>query len=181
MYWQIMGLYNFKDIAEKSRRNKNLEKPALCCHCCDQKASFFVSSVSAHGKVTSVAFCVGHAFKAGLLHPKKWGLLEQNGRELHKPTELVCRCGLTQARLRIIGRVGCAHCYTTFAALLKPALPELHNATAHAGKSPAKFAPRVDVRRRVMALEMAMQRAIKREAYEQAAVFRDELKELVKI
>ena len=175
-----MGLYNFKHIAERTRRTDSLEKPVIVCRCCNQKAYFFVSCVNAHGKVATQAFCVEHAFAAGILHPKKWGLLEQNGRELYKEVELVCRCGLTQKKLRNLGRVGCAACYTTFAPLLKPALASLHHTTAHAGKAPAKYGPRIDVRRRVMALEMAMQRAIQREAYEQAAIFRDELKELVK-
>lgn len=173
-----MSEFHFDQAKIKRANGQTAAKPFICCQSCAQKAFFFATQVDSQGKATSKAYCLQHAFKAGLLHPRKWDLLD--GAPMHKPAELTCGCGMTQSLLKNKGKVGCALCYTTFAAHLKPILPHVHNGgKVHGGKSPAKYAPRIEIRRRVKILELAMARAIKTEAYETAAVCRDQIKELV--
>ena len=166
-----------KDGAKPSALHSKQGSPVICCQHCKCRAFFFVSAVNAQGSVSSSAFCLHHGYKEGLMHPRKWELL-QSGKELHAGTELLCACGMNQSLLKAKGRVGCARCYSTFAAHFKSILPVLHPGALHAGKTPIKMAPIVNVRRRVRVLEMVMQRAIRREAYEQAAEVRDRIKAL---
>lgn len=151
-----------------------------CCHSCGHKATLFVSQVSAAGQVTSQSFCLIHALKAGLLHPKAWDLLD-TGRALQQSQpEKACRCGVTESLLKHKGRAGCSQCYRIFAHLFVPLLPKLHSGTVHAGKRPRTARPIPNVRRRVEVLKIALERAIRAEAYEQAAQVRQELNELTK-
>ena len=176
----MAGEFHFDSVKIQHEGGQAAAKPSICCHCCGQKATLFVTQVSAGGKLASKAFCVLHALKDGLFHPRSYDLL-QGKQELHRTTEPTCACGMTQSLFKTKGRAGCAHCYTTFGALIKPALSKIQNGTAHAGKAPAKYAPRVDVRRRVTILKMAMERAIKNESYEAAAKCRDQIAELSKV
>jgi len=154
-----------------------LPAPTICCQHCQQKASFFVSCVNGQGKVHSQAFCAQHALKEGILHPRKWELLG-SAEPLHRSSETSCACGMTENILKAKGRVGCARCYKTFEKQLKAAAMSVQPGIVHAGKTPVRMTPIADVRRQVRILEMVMQRAIKKESYEQAAVCRDRIREL---
>ena len=165
--------------------NVETKKPAPCCSTCGKKAKIFVSQVDGVGNVKKKSFCLSHAIEAGLFHPKAWDLLgakpaATNGLDASPRPETRCRCGMSEGLLKLKGRVGCAHCYTTFAALIAPLLPQLQPANVHAGKAPAKAAPRVRVRTKIEELERAMRRAITQEAYEEAAEVRDQLAALRK-
>lgn len=46
-------------------------------------------------------------------------------------------CGLDYQAFRKTGRLGCAHCYQSFAAALEPLLRKVHGAAAHTGKGAA--------------------------------------------
>jgi|GEM_PF-879809 protein-arginine kinase activator protein McsA len=151
--------------------------PIICCQHCSQKADLFVSCVNAHGKVTSKAFCLPHAIKEGLLHPRKWELIPGE-TPLHHCGETSCACGMTEGLLRVKGRAGCAKCYKTFEEQFKLATSNVQPGIVHIGKTPVRMAPVANVRRRIRVLEMVMERAIKKEAYERAAVCRDRIKEL---
>ena len=147
-----------------------------CC-CCGGKATYFVTDVNPKGKTSSKAFCILHAIKEGLLHPKAFDLLG-GGNTLHKPAELACKCGCTVSTIKAKGRVGCASCYKVFGALLRPYIQQVQPGNVHCGKAPRKSTAVVSVRRRITQLEQRMQEAIREENYEMAALARDEIKVL---
>jgi protein arginine kinase activator len=73
------------------------------------------------------------------------------------------------------GRVGCALCYDTFSAELERTISNIHSNAVHCGKSPSKFRGKLDVKRKIRALESELKEAIKDERFERAAQIRDEL------
>ena len=95
-------------------------------------------------------------------------------------TDLTCpHCGTTSQDLRTIGRLGCAECYTVYAAILAPSLPSLHRGNRHSGRTP-RSSGRDEAasagRTSVAVLKRELNRAVVSEAYEKAAELRDELR-----
>ena len=182
--------FNFSSVkALPSSPASPVAAKRYCTHCA-QPATFFVSQVNAQGQVAAQNFCLFHALKAGLFNPHGWDLLGTlspakaplPALRAAKPIgQLACRCGMTSTRLKEKGRPGCPNCYRVFAHLFRPALPQLHGASVHAGKAPVSARPRINVRSRIETLHAALQQAVKSEAYEEAAKVRDELSELKKL
>jgi len=83
-------------------------------------------------------------------------------------------CHMRAADFRKTSRLGCAHCYETFAGLLKPMLESMHRATVYEGKQPV----REDVRGELSGLKASLAKAIRAEAYEEAAGLRDRIRVL---
>lgn len=87
-------------------------------------------------------------------------------------------CGLLYSEFAKTGRLGCPTCYETFLGQLKPILRKTHGSVSHVGRRPDEDeslrAERRDLRRKRGELD----RAIRREAYEDAAKLRDEIKAL---
>ncbi len=87
-------------------------------------------------------------------------------------------CGVYFSTFRETGNVGCAQCYTTFGAALKPLLRRLHGEPRHIGKAPKKDESRLAVRRQLLLLHEELGRAVGREEYESAAELRDQIRAL---
>lgn len=94
-------------------------------------------------------------------------------------------CGLTYDDFKKVGRLGCSECYVTFKASLAPLLKRIHGSNQHLGKVPN---PVMIKEQKVLSkihddLEMAkadLQKAIKKEEFEEAATLRDKIKFLEK-
>jgi protein arginine kinase activator len=107
--------------------------------------------------------------------------------EFEKPAQekevagLKCpNCGLTYADFKKIGRLGCGECYNAFRKYLGPLLKRIHGSTQHLGKSPTKVAKPLKKKGDLQDLRDQLQKAIEREAFEEAARVRDQIKELEK-
>jgi protein arginine kinase activator len=92
-------------------------------------------------------------------------------------------CGATLADIRASGRLGCASCWSTFAAPLRDLVRRLHGATRHVGESyhdPAAVAgaPERRLAHERIRLREALREAVEAEAFEQAAQLRDQLRDL---
>jgi len=93
--------------------------------------------------------------------------------------ELKCpRCGFTQADFKKSGRLGCPECYQTFAEGLSGLLKTMHKGTRHAGKAPEALRQSRDLSDRLKTLQAKLAKAIKDEDFEQAAILRDEIKQM---
>ncbi len=93
-------------------------------------------------------------------------------------------CGMTPARYRQLGRLGCAQCYTDLRELLMPIIQNIHGRTAHAEQAPAlaqtaKAEPRTQEHDQADALKRQMDEAVAVEDFEKAAQLRDRLRALV--
>jgi len=79
-------------------------------------------------------------------------------------------CGFTSEDVRKTGRLGCGDCYGVFAGLLQDVLNDCQKGTRHAGKVPKTF--RKPSRKK---LQEALDSAVGKEQFEEAARIRDEL------
>lgn len=90
-------------------------------------------------------------------------------------------CGLTYADFKKIGRLGCGECYNIFRRYLAPLLKRIHGSNQHIGKNPAKTKVITRLYKKKAGLEELknqLQKAIRQEAFEEAARLRDQIKEM---
>lgn len=92
-------------------------------------------------------------------------------------------CGSTFSEIARTGRVGCAHCYTTFYDRLIPTLSKLHGNTTHVGKIPGSAKIEVDgtepaPQSEEDRLKAELDAAVKAEEFEKAAELRDQINAL---
>ncbi len=91
------------------------------------------------------------------------------------------KCGTSFEEIVRDGRVGCADCYTTFYDRLLPSIQRIHGKIKHSGKvsaSPAEE-PKVEtVEEKIEKLRAAMNEAVAKQEFENAAKIRDEIKAL---
>ena len=107
-----------------------------------------------------------------------------------KPVESRClKCGTTYMSFKSSGFVGCSACYEAFYPAMRQIIKKIHGSATHAGLRyasgrPSSGAPAAPNRETLVAelakLRKDLDGALSREAYEQAAVLRDKIKELEK-
>lgn len=111
---------------------------------------------------------------AGLIDFKIPLTLEEEGRGR------CSRCGLTYSDFKKIGRLGCGQCYDTFKESLAPLLKRVHGSNEHVGKSPTKAGKAMPATQQLRQLRERLQKAIRREEFEEAAKLRDRIREIEK-
>lgn len=89
------------------------------------------------------------------------------------PAHQCPHCGFTHDDVRKTGRLGCPACYEVFAEMLADVLNDCQKALQHTGKIPRRH--RNLQRKR---LEEELQKAIKDERFEDAAMLRDQLAQI---
>ena len=82
-------------------------------------------------------------------------------------------CGLTWNDFEKTGRLGCPHCYEKHIDQLKTLLRRLHGSNKHIGKS-AQYPE--DNKVSIEKLRKMLQKAVEKEAYEEAAQLRDRIR-----
>ena len=88
-------------------------------------------------------------------------------------------CGTDLAQVLETGKVGCASCYTNFAAQLESLLEGMHAGLLHRGKVPNVDDERARVRADLQNKRALLKTALTMENYEEAAALRDEIRSLV--
>lgn len=92
------------------------------------------------------------------------------------------KCGLTYSDFKKIGRLGCSECYSTFKKYLGPLLKRIHGSSQHFGKAPFEeevlLKNKLEGKTDLGQLRQNLQKAIKEEAFEEAARIRDQIREL---
>ncbi len=86
------------------------------------------------------------------------------------------RCGSTLRDFRERGKAGCPDCYVTFSAELEPTVRSMHGSASHTGRAPSKWKKKRDHAGRLKELRSALNEAIRKEEFEEAARLRDEIK-----
>jgi protein arginine kinase activator len=92
-------------------------------------------------------------------------------------------CGLTYADFKKIGRLGCGECYNVFRKYLAPLLKRIHGSNQHIGKNPLRIKPANKVYKKktdvdIEELKNQLQKAVQKEAFEEAARLRDQIKKI---
>ncbi|MFP4166272.1 MAG: UvrB/UvrC motif-containing protein [Opitutales bacterium] len=155
----------------------------LQCSICGKEATVHLTQI-VNNKIQKVDLCESCAHEKGVTEPGGFSLADLMSQSTVKTdnaghNELVCpECGHTNADFNRTGRLGCAVCYTTFESLVRPVLEDIHAGTQHKGKVPDITLRRQSGEAELKRLQDALQNAVKEEAYEEAAKFRDRIKRL---
>jgi protein arginine kinase activator len=155
----------------------------LCCVCKQKEATVHLTQIAGE-KMQKVDLCEDCAKEKGV-HESPFSLADmlmglgaaQEIEEAAGGVELKCpHCGFTQADFKKAGRLGCAHCYETFAEGLESLLKTMHKGTRHKGKIPLALRGSQNLREKIAALQKKLEKAVEDEDFEQAAQVRDEIK-----
>lgn len=87
-------------------------------------------------------------------------------------------CGLTLDGFRKSGRLGCPECYEIFKNNLDGILEKVQGQSIHVGKIPQRTGGELKIKNKILNLKKQLEEKIKTEEFEDAAVIRDEIKEL---
>lgn len=95
--------------------------------------------------------------------------------------QLKCdNCGMTYDKFKQTGRLGCSKCYDFFKDELNPLIRRIHGSIGHRGKIPRKTGGVLRAKREIEELKAQLDKAVKDEAYEEAAKLRDKIRDLEK-
>ena len=93
--------------------------------------------------------------------------------------ELVCpNCGMSYRDFQHTGKIGCSVSYDKFRAQIAPLLRRVHGSSVHSGKIPHRTGGRLETKHEISVLRAALKDAVAKEAYEQAAEYRDQIRAL---
>ncbi|MCX6886853.1 MAG: UvrB/UvrC motif-containing protein [Verrucomicrobiota bacterium] len=158
----------------------------LCCVCKDKQATVHLTQITGD-KMQKVDLCEECAKTKGVNDATGFSLADlllglgasQEIEQAGGGGELTCkRCGFTQADFKKTGRLGCSDCYQTFSEALGGLLKTMHKGTRHTGKVPESLRQNRDMADRLKLLQKKLAKAIETEDFEQAAVLRDEIKQI---
>ncbi len=94
---------------------------------------------------------------------------------------VVCsNCGMSFPEFKKRSKVGCAQCYVTFNTQLQPIIKRLHGTSRHTGKLPGKLGASLKVKKKLEKFEAELKIALMKEDYENAAILRDQIRDLKK-
>ena len=158
----------------------------LCCVCKEREASVHLTQITGD-KMQKVDLCEECAKNKGVNDTAGFSLADlllglgasQEIEQAAGGADLTCpRCGFTQADFKKAGRLGCPECYRTFAEAMEGLLKTMHKGTRHVGKVPETLRQTRDITDRLKSLQRKLAKAIETEDFEQAAVLRDEIKQM---
>jgi protein arginine kinase activator len=151
-----------------------------CNKCKKNEATIHLMQI-VDGKELKVDLCAACAEESGLQDTTGFSLADLLvGDEVKKegPGARCPVCGLTQADFKKTGRLGCATCWETFAVGLAPLLKAMHKGDHHVGKVPTRAAHTLVISENIRLLSAELDKAVRAEKYEEAAVLRDKIREL---
>lgn len=102
-----------------------------------------------------------------------------NPSSMEQPSEKACpKCGITFSKITQAGKLGCSTCYETFETQLEPLLRRVHGGGQNMGKVPARRGIAIKSRMEHRKLKEKLQVLIQQEAFEEAAVVRDQIRKI---
>jgi len=157
----------------------------LCQHC-QQREAIVHLSITENEKTREVYLCescakknqeIGFVFHPAIVPEFLKALLGFNPSLIEQPSEIICpKCGITFSRITQVGKLGCSTCYKTFETQLEPLLRRVHGGGQNMGKVPARRGSAIKSRMELRNLKEKLQLLIQQEAFEEAAVVRDEIR-----
>lgn len=89
-------------------------------------------------------------------------------------------CGMTIEEFNKTGMLGCTECYKAFGASIQTLLKRIHGNVKHHGKIPVKMSAKMSEEKNLLQMKEELQKCIREENYEKAAVLRDKIREMDK-
>ncbi len=115
-----------------------------------------------------------NGFMSGLLDT-----INSSGLKVNYIKTTACsKCGMTYGKYKELGQLGCNECYEAFEEKLKPLIRRIHGSERHAGKMPIRFRGTAKIQREIVRLRGQLDQAVRREAFEEAAMIRDRINAL---
>tara|TARA_R110002096_G_scaffold238581_8_gene430167 strand:+ start:1124 stop:1624 length:501 start_codon:yes stop_codon:yes gene_type:complete len=155
-----------------------------CDVCHKDNATVFLTQV-VEGQVQKVNLCDECAETKGVTDPQGFNLAELLKGMGEKSTQskssrgTICPvCGFSQGDFKKTGRMGCSHCYVIFEAGVEGLLNAMHKGTSHLGKVPGQAPEEVKIDNQIGVLQKKLADSIENENYEEAALIRDQLRQL---
>ena len=155
----------------------------LCEVCQQNQASVHLTQV-VDGAVKKLHLCESCARESGvdLQNPVSiadllLGLGQAAGSE-EKSDKSCPACHMKQSDFRKTGRLGCPLCYEAFSEELGPLIRAMHRRDQHVGRIPKGQAVRIRRAAELNRLQKAMDEAVAREDFEEAARLRDQVQRL---
>lgn len=153
----------------------------LCEKCGNNPANVHLSQ-NINGHKVSLNICQSCASKLGYgkaISPFNLDLLNiLSPKSVSSGLSPCPGCGETYEQYRSTSLLGCDKCYTHFASLIDPVLKKVHGSNTHVGKLPDNADAEIKVKRTLEKLRQQLKEAIINEEYENAALIRDQIKEL---
>ena len=154
------------------------------CQKCAKAATLHITEVLGEEQIEELHLCEECAQKY-LYEPqhKQTGIKSalSSGEEPDEPASLNRECdvcGLKFVDFRNSGRLGCPHDYEVFRDDLLPLLENIHGETKHSGKTPRRLPQNKQTQSELIQLRKKLLQAVNKEAYEEAAKLRDQIKRL---
>ena len=161
----------------------------MTCDICGKREATVHLTEIVNDKMTKLHLCEECAKEKGAEMEEHFGLSDLlagladlgAGFESEAGDKIKCpMCGFTYGDFKKVGRLGCGECYEAFKKHLAPLLKRLHSADRHVGKVPLTAGKTVKDTRTLQELRIKMEKAIQFEEFEEAAKFRDQIKEMEK-
>ena len=162
----------------------------ICQKCQSKPATTFVKK-TVNGQLSELALCNDCAAEMGYTNSL---LTFDNilgsilGTITKDPFAKRCpKCGSTFDDISRSGKVGCKDCYEVFEDKLLPLIQRIHGTTIHKGKSPGRSALTIRAPKSAIKLtetplidqkRLQLKNAIAEQRFEDAALLRDEIKEM---
>ncbi len=172
----------------------------LCDECGKNKSTVHLTEI-VNDQITKLNLCESCAKQKGADAEQHFGIADLlaalSDVEAHAPHpapgspamptgKVKCQnCGMTYEDFKKIGRLGCSQCYGAFKASLTPLLKRIHGSNQHLGKTPnPEFTKEMKVsyklHEELVNVKDELQKAVRREEFEEAAALRDKIKFLEK-
>lgn len=156
----------------------------MLCEECGQNPASVVITVLVNGETATRHLCKGcvskiqNSIQQGDIQSFLSSLMSSIS-QAEKAPQLTCsKCHLTYEEFQKTGKLGCAHCYEDFREQLKPLLLRIHGRSQHAGRMPMLNAQVQEKKKMIASLRSRMDLAVAAENFEEAAVLRDQLRQL---
>ncbi len=161
----------------------------ILCELCKQQPSTLHLTEITNGVKKELHLCAKCANQKGITFQSHFSLPDFLGGQAETPQAkskklpgVQCpHCEITYAQFRQVGRLGCPKDYAVFRKMLFPFIERIHGSVQHTGKVPSRASesdPAAASARAMAALRRKLSNAIEREAYEEAAQVRDEIRRL---
>ena len=153
----------------------------LCSKCNKNNASVFYQE-SLNGKSRDLALCHECAGKMGITTGDSlfngFFKIPSIARTAPVGNKVCSLCASNENNFIKGGKISCPECYNTFREELASPIKRIHGNVSHIGRAPAKLKRQNDKKLVLEELKKKLNEAIKNQAFEDAAVLRDKIRDI---
>lgn len=163
----------------------------MLCQQCQQREAVVRLTIMENNQTHGVYLCkecaeknqeVSFVFHPSIVPEFLQALFGFNPAMKEQSSEMTCpKCGISFSRITQAGKLGCSTCYETFEHQLEPLLRRIHGGGQNVGKVPARLGGAIKNRLEQRRLKEKLQNLIQQEAFEEAALVRDQIRQIEQV